>query len=86
MNTSESTAYAVIQAYFDVLQREEFVRLAEDDLANHERIYDQIKLRTDQGVGRSGDFMQAEARLAQARNNLLTEQTNLEDAKPPLSA
>lgn len=25
--------------------------------------------------------MQAEARLAQARNNLLTEQTNLEDAK-----
>ena len=81
MNTSESTAYAVIQAYFDVLQREEFVRLAEDDLANHERIYDQIKLRTDQGVGRSGDFMQAEARLAQARNNLLTEQTNLEDAK-----
>lgn len=81
MNTSESTAYTVIQAYFDVLQREEFVRLAEDDLANHERIYDQIKLRTDQGVGRSGDFMQAEARLAQARNNLLTEQTNLEDAK-----
>lgn len=81
MNTSESTAYAVIQAYFDVLQREEFVRLAEDDTANHERIYDQIKLRTDQGVGRSGDFMQAEARLARARNNLLTEQTNLEDAK-----
>ncbi|WP_337238041.1 TolC family protein, partial [Salmonella enterica] len=65
MNTSESTAYAVIQAYFAVVQREEFVRLAEDDLANHERIYDQIKLRTDQGVGRSGDFMQAEARLAQ---------------------
>lgn len=30
MNTSESTAYTVIQAYFDVLQREEFVRLAED--------------------------------------------------------
>lgn len=81
MNTSESTAFEVIQAYLDVLQREEFVRLAEDNLANHERIYDQIKLRTDQGVGRSGDFMQAGARLAQARNNLLTEQTNVEDAK-----
>lgn len=54
MNTSESTAYAVIQAYFDVLQREEFVRLAEDDLANHERIYDQIKLRTDQELGAPG--------------------------------
>ncbi|MGB7800670.1 TolC family outer membrane protein [Buttiauxella sp.] len=80
LNVSETTALNVVQAYLDVLQREEYVRLAQDDLANHERIYDQIRLRTDQGVGRSGDLMQAEARLAQARNNLLTEQTNLEDA------
>lgn len=80
LNISENTAFQVVQAYLDVLQRQEYVHLAEDDLANHERIYDQIRLRTDQGVGRSGDLMQAEARLAQARNNLLTEQTNLEDA------
>lgn len=80
LNVSETTAFEVVQSYLDVLQRQEYVRLAEDDLANHERIYDQIRLRTDQGVGRSGDLMQAEARLAQARNNLLTEQTNLEDA------
>lgn len=81
MNVSETTALNVVQAYLDVLQRQEYVQLAQDDLANHERIYDQIRLRTDQGVGRSGDLMQAQARLAQARNNLLTEQTNLEDAK-----
>lgn len=80
LNVSETTAYTVVQAYLDVLQRQEYVALAQDDLANHERIYDQIRLRTDQGVGRSGDLMQAEARLAQARNNLLTEQANLEDA------
>ncbi len=80
LNVSETTAFNVVQAYLDVLQRQEYVHLAQDDLANHERIYDQIRLRTDQGVGRSGDLMQAEARLAQARNNLLTEQTNLEDA------
>jgi adhesin transport system outer membrane protein len=80
LNVSETTALNVVQAYLDVLQRQEYVSLAQDDLANHERIYDQIRLRTDQGVGRSGDLMQAEARLAQARNNLLTEQTNLEDA------
>lgn len=80
LNISETTALNVVQAYLDVLQRQEYVHLAQDDLANHERIYDQIRLRTDQGVGRSGDLMQAEARLAQARNNLLTEQTNLEDA------
>lgn len=80
LNVSETTTYTVVQAYLDVLQRQEYVALAQDDLANHERIYDQIRLRTDQGVGRSGDLMQAEARLAQARNNLLTEQANLEDA------
>lgn len=56
------------------------VLLAEDNLKNHERIFDQITLRTEQGVGRQADYEQAEARLAQARNNLLTEQTNLDDS------
>jgi adhesin transport system outer membrane protein len=57
------------------------VRLAEDNLRSHERIYDQISLRSERGVGRMADLDQAEARLAQARNNLLTEQTNLADAQ-----
>ncbi|KAA8995534.1 TolC family outer membrane protein [Affinibrenneria salicis] len=81
LNTSETTALSAIQAYMDVLQRQEFLRLAEANLASHERIYDQIRLRSEQGVGRLADLEQAEARLAQARNNMLTEQTNLEDAK-----
>ena len=38
-------------------------------------------MRTEQGVGRTADYEQAQARLAQAKNNLLTEQTNLEDAQ-----
>ncbi|WP_409311162.1 TolC family outer membrane protein [Pectobacterium sp. B1J-3] len=81
LNTAESVALNTVQVYLDVLQRQEFVKLAENNLANHERIYDQIKLRSLQGVGRLADMEQAEARLAQARNNLLTEQTNLDDAK-----
>lgn len=70
-----------VQVYLYVLQRAEFVKLAQNNLANHERIYDQIRLRSQQGVARLADLEQAEARLAQARNNLLTEQTNLDDAK-----
>lgn len=81
LNTSESTALNTVQVYLNVLQRQEFVRLAEANLASHERIYDQIRLRSEQGVGRLADLDQAEARLAQARNNVLTEQTNLDDAK-----
>src|SRR5690606_3065147 len=51
------------------------------NLKSHERIFDQIYLRSRRGVGSSADSDQAEARLAQARNNLLTEQTNLADAQ-----
>ncbi|HEK1693490.1 TPA: TolC family outer membrane protein [Pseudomonas putida] len=80
MDTSERTALDVAQVYLDVLARREMVRLAEENLRNHERILDQIKLRTSRGVGRLADLDQAEARLAQARNNLITEQTNLADA------
>ncbi|BES85762.1 agglutination protein [Pectobacterium araliae] len=81
LNTSEATALDAVQVYLSVLQRQEFVRLAEANLASHERIYDQIRLRSEQGVGRLADLDQAEARLAQARNNSLTEKTNLDDAK-----
>ena len=81
LGSSERTGLTVAQVYLDVLTRREFVRLAEDNLSNHERVYDQIKLRTQRGVGSRADLDQAEARLAQARNNLITEQTNLADAQ-----
>ncbi|ROL76961.1 channel protein TolC [Pseudomonas protegens] len=81
LGTSERTGLTVAQVYLDVLTRRQFVQLAEDNLRNHERIYDQIKLRTQRGVGSGADLDQAEARLAQARNNLITEQTNLADAQ-----
>jgi adhesin transport system outer membrane protein len=81
LGTSERTALTVAQVYLDVLTRQELVRLAERNLASHERIYDQITLRSQSGVGRTADLDQAEARLAQARNNLITEQTNLADAQ-----
>ncbi|NWD57184.1 TolC family outer membrane protein [Pseudomonas veronii] len=80
LNTTERTALTVAQVYLDVLTRREMVQLAEENLKSHERIFDQIKLRTSRGVGRMADMDQAEARLAQARNNLITEQTNLADA------
>lgn len=81
LGTSERTGLTVAQVYLDVLVRREYVRLAQLNLDNHQRIYDQIQLRTSRGVGRTADLDQADARLAQARNNLITEQTNLADAE-----
>ncbi len=79
--TSERTALQVVEAYLDVLRREELVRIAKDNVRAHQRVYDQIRLRSERGVGSASDRDQADARLAQARNNLTTEQTNLEDAR-----
>jgi adhesin transport system outer membrane protein len=79
-STRPSAPLTVAQVYLDVLTRREMVHLAEENLKSHERIFDQIKLRTSRGVGKMADMDQAEARLAQARNNLITEQTNLADA------
>ncbi|WP_075805243.1 TolC family outer membrane protein [Pseudomonas putida] len=81
LNTSERTALETARVYIEVLTRRDMVRLAEDNLRSHERIFDQIQLRTSRGVGRMADMDQAEARLASAKNNLLTEQTNLADAQ-----
>ncbi len=81
LGSSERTALDVAQVYLEVLRREALVRLAEENLRSHERIYDQISLRSRQGVGRMADLDQAEARMAQARNNLITEQTNLADSQ-----
>lgn len=81
LGSAERTGLSVAEAYLEVLKRQAMVRLAEDNLSSHERIYDQINLRSQSGVGRMADLDQAEARLAQARNNLLTEQANLADAQ-----
>lgn len=81
LGTAERVALRTAEVYIDVLRREELVRLAQDNVTNHERILDQIRLRTERGVGRTADYDQAEARMAQARSNLLTEQTNLSDAR-----
>ena len=81
LGSAERTALDVAQAYIDVLRREELVNLANENLLRHQRVHDQIRLRTERGVGRTADFDQAEARLAQAKNNLITEQTNLADAQ-----
>lgn len=81
LGTSEKLALNVATVYIEVLKREALERLARDNLMRHERLFALIQQRSSQGLGRTVDLEQAEARLAQARNNLITEQTNLEDAR-----
>jgi outer membrane protein, adhesin transport system len=81
LGTSESLALRTVEVYLDVLKRRELVSLAKNNLLAHQRINDQIDLRSRQGVGSNADLDQSQARLALAQNNLYTEQVNLADAE-----
>ncbi|AMR67690.1 MULTISPECIES: TolC family outer membrane protein [Pseudomonadaceae] len=79
--TAESLALRTVEVYLEVLKRREMVALARNNLQAHERVNDQIKLRSERGVGSTADLDQSEARLALAANNLYTEEVNLADAE-----
>ena len=79
--TAQDVALRVVGAYLEVLRRKETTAAAEDNIEAHRRIYEQIKLRSDRGVGRRADLYQAETRLALASDNLRSEQSSLKDAE-----
>ncbi|MFZ3202353.1 MAG: TolC family outer membrane protein [Pseudomonas sp.] len=81
LGTTESLALRTVEVYLDILKRREMVDLAKNNLLAHQRITDQIDLRSRQGVGSTADSDQSSARLALAENNLYTEQVNLADAE-----
>lgn len=79
--TAEDIALQTIEAYLDVLKNTDFVKYAKENLAAHQKTYDQVKLRADRGVGRRADLEQIEARLALAISNLSSAESTLRDAE-----
>lgn len=78
-NAAESLALQSIQAYLDVLRYQELVHLAKEGYIEHKLLHQDIQKRSKAGISRAVDFEQAEARLALAESNLLTESANLHD-------
>lgn len=78
---TEDTALNAARTYIDVLRKQQFVELARENLKLHQRIADQIKLRSESGVDRKADMNQVESRLALAQSNLVVTETNLVDAE-----
>ncbi len=69
------------EVYCDMLRHTTLLELARENLLIHERIADQIALRSESGVSSMADVDQVQARLALARANVVTAEANLEDAK-----
>lgn len=80
MGTSEQIGLKAIEAYLDVLRREELLKLAQDNLAAHDRTFDQIKLRSEGGIGRKADLDQAQARLSLSQANVASAEANLRES------
>ena len=81
LGTSESLSLRVAEIYLDVLRHEVLNGLATDNLTIHERIFDQIKLRTESGVDNKANFDHVTGRLALAQSNMVITEINVNDAR-----
>jgi len=78
---SEVMSLQTARVFLDVLRAEELHELAQENLLNHQKIADQMRLRSESGVERRADLDQVLGRLALAQSNVVATQANLQDAK-----
>jgi adhesin transport system outer membrane protein len=80
-STTENTALKTANVYLEVLKNEALVKLAQENLTLHQRISDQIKLRSESGVDRKADMDQVQSRLSLAQSNVIVTEQGLSDAQ-----
>ncbi len=75
-----TVAYGAISAHVDVIRRREILRMAQDNVREHEKTLGTVQSRLDQGIGSAGEVSQVQSRLARARANLYAHETGLQAA------
>ncbi len=80
-STAQDLALRTAEVYLSVMRQTDILDLVRATLWEHQNIYDQMKLRSDKGVGSKADLDQIAARLALANSNTLVAQNNLADAQ-----
>ncbi|MFA7403344.1 MAG: TolC family outer membrane protein [Pelobacteraceae bacterium] len=78
--SAENNALLSSKVFLNVLRYQELYDLAQENLTNHRRILDQVKLRSESGVDRRADFDQVMGRVALAQSNVAAAQANLADS------
>ncbi|MEE9422716.1 MAG: TolC family outer membrane protein [Gammaproteobacteria bacterium] len=81
MSTTEQVSLRTTETYLEVLKRMELLELAKTNLETHKHTRDQITLRSRSGVGRKADADQVTGRYALAMANVISEESNLADAR-----
>ena len=77
---AELVALDAVKAFLNMLRENELVSLAKENLDIHQTTNDQVKLRSERGVGKKADEDQAISRLARAESNERAARGNLIDA------
>lgn len=81
LSTMEQVGNAAFRAHQDVVRYRELVVLASGNLKRHEELLKKVEKRTAAGVDSSVNNETAYGRVALARVNLTTEESNLHDAE-----
>ncbi|MFA6699566.1 MAG: TolC family protein, partial [Thiomicrospira sp.] len=81
LSRANDVALSMAEAYIDVLQEQELLKLAQDNMDTHKRILEQIIQRNNAGIGNQVEVDQARARLALAESNYAAAQNNYYDAE-----
>jgi len=76
---ANDSALLLAKSYLDILRAYELLLVETDNVKTHEKIFKDIKARTEGGSGRISDFMEATAKLSLAYSNLLAQENNYND-------
>lgn len=78
---TEQTALQVANVYLRVLRYQQLVKLSEDTLNVHLKLFEKVKSRSLSGVAKRSDINQAMGRVSRARANLIADKTSLKNAE-----
>ncbi|GAA4896335.1 TolC family outer membrane protein [Ferrimonas pelagia] len=81
LSDADGLALRVVEVYLALLRQQQQYLLSEKNRDVHQAIYNDIRRRTEQGVGSNADLSQISARLSRANSNLISAQNNLKDAE-----
>lgn len=80
LEQANDSALQLCKSYLDLLRAYELLLIEADNVKKHEKIFNDIKARTEGGSGRISDFMEVSAKLSLAYSNLLAQDNNYHDS------
>lgn len=81
VEVAQSKIYSAVEAYINMLEYQEVLVIAKENVKAHEETLVRIKRRFDEGFSTLSEVERVEGRLALSRSNYIAETNNLYDAK-----